>query len=386
MKLLLFAGLLFIGQASFAQKRSPQVSFKKHVITPAFISEGVAVADINKDGRTDILAGAYWFEAPHWKQHTIAKADTFSATKGYSNSFLNFALDVNLDGWVDLIRVGLPGRETVWYENPGRDTSLWKMHPVYANTGNEAPLFADVDGDGRKDIICANAVAKKMVWLRAPVSKKDTAWTEFAFSTDTMGVSKPTTHGLGFEDMNHDGRKDILIKSGWWEAPADRKQPNWIFHTADLSEDCAEMYTLDADKDGDIDVVSSSAHNYGVWWHEQVKDATGNITWVHHTIDKSFSESHGLAMTDINGDGHPDLITGKRFLAHIKGDPGDMEPSVLYWFEYKPGKEPEWIPHLIDDNSGVGLHLIVEDITKDKLPDIIISNKKGVYLFEQVRK
>lgn len=378
--------ILLYGQLVTAQKIA-NVSFKRHTLTSDFVSEGVAVGDVNHDGKTDVMAGAYWFQAPGWTKHEIAKPDTFSATKGYSNSFLNFSLDVNRDGWIDLIRIGLPGRETVWYENPGKNTGHWKMHFVYANTGNEAPVFVDVDGDGRKDLICANAVKKKMVWLRAPVSKADTAWSEFPFSTDTvLSVYKPTIHGLGFEDMNNDGRKDILIKEGWWEMPKDPKQPGWVFHPADFGEDCAEMYTMDVDRDGDLDVLTSSAHNYGVWWHEQVKDANGNITWKHHVIDKSFSESHGLALADINRDGYPDLITGKRYLAHIKGDPGDMEPSVLYWFEYKPGTEPTWIRHQLDDDTGVGLHLLAEDITKDKRIDIIVSNKKGVYVYEQLKK
>jgi hypothetical protein len=44
------------------------------------------------------------------------------------------------------------------------------------------------------------------------------------------------------------------------------------------------------------------------------------------------------------------------------------------------------MPHLIDDNSGIGLSFVVQDINKDKLPDIIVSNKKGVFFFEQEKK
>jgi hypothetical protein len=91
-------------------------------------------------------------------------------------------------------------------------------------------------------------------------------------------------------------------------------------------------------------------------------------------------------MKDINGDGYPDLITGKRYRAHNDGDPGAFEPAVLYWFEFKPGKQPQWIPHLIDDNSGIGLSFVVDDINNDGLPDIIISNKKGVFFFEQMKQ
>jgi hypothetical protein len=58
---------------------------------------------------------------------------------------------------------------------------------------------------------------------------------------------------------------------------------------------------------------------------------------------------------------------------------------VLYWFEYIPGKQPQWIPHQIDDDSGIGNRFVVMDMNGDKLPDIVVSNKKGVFFFEQVK-
>ena len=74
--------------------------FIKHIITGDFISEGVAVADVNKDGRLDIIAGAWWFEAPSWTRHEITEPKKYSPTTQFSNSFLNFTLDVNQDGWI----------------------------------------------------------------------------------------------------------------------------------------------------------------------------------------------------------------------------------------------------------------------------------------------
>lgn len=379
--IMLLLGISLLGSI---HAQETNVKFKKYTLTNEFISEGAAIGDVNHDGKIDVMAGAYWFEAPTWTQHEITKPEKFVITS-YSNSFLNFSMDVNRDGWIDQVRIGWPGDESIWYENPKNAGGHWKQHWVYKSVGNESPFLIDVDGDGRLDLLCNNSKDKKNVWISAPKSKSDTGWTEHIISSDTLQGTHKYTHGLGMADMNGDGRKDVITREGWWEAPKDRKQPNWPFHKAAISEECSQMFALDLDGDGDKDIISASAHKYGIWWHEQVKDASGNITWKTHEISKDFSQTHGLGMVDVNKDGNPDFITGKRWFAHNGNDAGDKDPAVIYWFEYKPGKQPTWIPHKIDDDSGVGLQVVAEDINKDKLVDIVEANKRGVFVFEQLK-
>jgi len=379
---------VFVLFFSFQGLAQPQdsVRFKKIILTKDFISEGVTVGDVNKDGLMDVMAGSFWFEAPDWKRHEIAKGLIFNPDTTFSNSFLNYSMDVNQDGWIDLIRIGYPGQEVVWYENPRNEKVLWTMHKIYDHAGNESPAFVDIDGDGRPDILCNDPVEKKMIWLKSPSVKGDTVWRKYIISNNPGLATNMYTHGLGWGDMNQDGRPDVIVTKGWWESPVDVTQSDWIFHPVDLGEDCSQMYVMDLDEDGDVDIISASAHNYGIWWHEQIKDAAGQIVFKHHEINKAFSETHALALADINGDGHPDLVTGKRYYAHLGRDPGAHEPSVLYWYEYKPGPSPVWLPHLIDDDSGVGLLVVVKDMNQDGLPDIIVANKKGVFIFERIKR
>jgi len=359
--------------------------FKKLELTTQFISEGSAVTDVNKDGKPDIIAGAFWFESPGWKRHEITRPDTFHI-KTYGNSFLNFAMDVNQDGWMDYIRVDHPGQPVVWFENPKNKPGHWKEHLINKSLGNENPMLVDVDGDGREDLIGNDAIDRQVIWLRSPSKKGDTSWQKIVVSADTSFGIEKYTHGIGFGDIDGDGIKDLVLKNGWFKAPTDRKQANWEFHPGKISADCSQMYIVDLNGDGLNDILSASAHDYGIWWHEQVKDANGDISWKEHEISRAFSETHAVEFKDINGDGNKDFVTGKRFFAHNGGDPGGMEAAVLYWFEYKPGKEPSWIPHLIDEDSGVGLQVLVEDINGDGLPDIVSGNKKGVHVFLQEKK
>jgi hypothetical protein len=95
-----------------------------------------------------------------------------------------------------------------------------------------------------------------------------------------------------------------------------------------------------------------------------------------------------MCLADINGDGLPDFVTGKRWWAHgPTGDPGSDQPAVMYWFELKrEGGKPVWTPHQFDHDSGVGTQFEVADVNGDKLLDVVTANKKGAHYFEQVRK
>jgi len=81
-------------------------------------------------------------------------------------------------------------------------------------------------------------------------------------------------------------------------------------------------------------------------------------------------------------------VTGKRWWSHGRGEPGSDKPPMLYWFEAKKGKDGTitFTPHEIDNDSGIGTQFVVTDFNGDGLPDIVTSNKKGTYLFEQVRR
>jgi FG-GAP-like repeat len=376
------------------------VSWKKTVIDGKFRSEGVSVADVNRDGKLDVLVGDAWYEAPSWARHDIRKAGEYGdGLHGYSDCFTCWADDINRDGWPDQIVVGVPGAPCYWYENPKGKPGDWPRHEIWPSACNETPLYADLFADGHRVLVMGWQPPGKenegqMAWF-APGSDPSLPWEMHPVSVPSSpGKVIPGTfkfaHGLGVGDVNSDGRPDVICTDGWWEQPATgRAAPApWTFHPARLGDANADMIAYDVNHDGKPDVIASSAHKFGIWWFEQGDAQEGSPVFTRHDLfPKLVSETHALIAADINGDGLNDLVTGKRFWSHGKNEPGSDMPARLYWFEAGRGGDGTvtFTPHEIDDGSGVGTQFTVTDVNGDGLLDIVTANKKGVYLFEQVR-
>jgi hypothetical protein len=392
-RLLLPLGLwMFVLPVGGADESATPVGWKKTVIEKKFRAEGVAVADVNKDGKQDILVGDVWYEAPDWKVHEIRKpGDYKDGSGGYSQCFACWADDLNADGWADLVVVGFPGAPCHWYENPQNKDGHWKQHVICKSACNETPQYVDLFGTGKRALVMGYE-EKQMVWV-APGKDPTQPWEIHSIGEagKKAAGSDRYAHGLGVGDVNGDGKLDVIVPQGWYEQPAkDDGQTPWKFHPASLGAACADMYAYDLDGDGKADVISSSAHNYGIWSYLQKVTPGAAPSFVKKDLfPKMFSQSHAMNLLDINGDGLKDFVTGKRWWAHgPKGDVDPNDPAVLYWFEAKKSKDGvvEFTPRKIDDDSGIGTQFWTGDFNGDKLPDIVVANKKGVFLIEQVKK
>ncbi len=390
-------------------------SFKKIQLTDQFWAEGANFGDFNKDGKKDVVSGPFWYEGPDFKtrhefypateKFKAKKADGteeeipgFEGARGvnntYSKNFLSYSHDFNQDGWDDIMVLGFPGEQSWWYENSKGKPGHWTRHVALDVTDNESPAFADLTGDGKPEIICSS---KGFLGYSAPDWNNPTGpWTWHSISPDNK--YHRFTHGLGIGDVNGDGRADLLERDGWWEQPASLAgDPLWKEHKYPFAPGMggAQMYAYDVNGDGRNDVITGfAAHGYGLSWHEQLADKKdGEISFKEHIIlDKqgkrnsygvSFSQLHAMDLVDMDGDGLKDIITGKRFWAHgSKGDPEPNEAAVLYWFKLtrNDDKSVAFVPHQIDDNSGVGTQVVVKDFNGDKMPDIVVGNKKGTFV------
>ena len=362
-----------------AQSGEKELKFVMHRIGN-FRSEACCVGDFNNDGKLDVVAGPYLYLAPDWKPQKIREMTgpgVDNKGMGYWDDFANIAIDVDGDGLLDVVSCCWMAQHSAWYRNPGKAGGLWKETIIEKNGNFETGETWDLLGTGKSDVILP--AVQRTVWYElgtGPDGKR--GFIKHVVSNKLMEF------GGGVGDVNGDGRPDIIRPNAWFEAPADPRNGKWIEHPLALggldgkAEHTPQIWVYDVNGDGLPDIITSSAHRHGIFWYEQVRDG-GKISWKQHVIDKTWTQAHSITLADLDGDGVPELVTGKRFLAHNGGDPGAFEPLGLYYYKLKKGPNPVWTKHVISYDKGIGSGMTVEvaDMNGDGKPDIVVTGKWG---------
>ena len=337
--------------------------------------------------KLDVSAGEFWYAAPEFKQQPVRKIMPFG--KDYMQNNSEFLYDVDGDGDPDVVSGAFTLPIVNWYENPGTGNyegdEAWKVHQlVDTGTGhNEATFMRDIDGDGTPE------------WFENSWNK-DNPMQVFRFSKDADG--KPSLekhvisesgngHGMGFGDVNGDGKEDIVFMQGWYEQPADGPFSGpWTWHKDfELPHASCPMIIVDLNGDGKNDIIWADGHSYGLYWHEQMEpQSDGTTTWRQWMIDKKFSQAHCLAWEDIDNDDKPELITGKRYYAHSGGDSGSEDPITVHYYDWNP-ETAAWAKHLIStadagQGPGIGLQIRVADLDENGWKDLVLPGKSGTHI------
>jgi hypothetical protein len=290
----------------------------------------------------------------------------------YYDDFSTIPYDVNEDGRTDFITGGWWGNTIRWVQNPGKDTA-WNVHEI-AQTGNvETTRAWDVDGDGQPEVV-PNTPGGPLAFY-----KKEKGTTTFK----RCQVAEKHGHGLGFGDINGDGRGDFVVASGWLEAPTDALSGKWILHEEfDLGQASVPILVADVNGDGLPDLVVGQGHDYGLHWYEQKREKKTR-KWIKHPIDPYHSQFHALLWIDIDNDGQEDLITGKRFRAHNERDPGSFDPVGLYYYKWNGESFTKQIISYgpVGEGKGTGIYFSVTDLDGNNWKDVIVAGKDGLYVF-----
>jgi hypothetical protein len=225
---------------------------------PGPFSEGGAILDVDRDGQPDLIVNEtapgralVWFQSPHWTRHVI---------------------DTGIDT-ADVLATELFGRRGIlvvqrraqvrFYEIPQRPADRWPMTEIYSfytPSDQGGLLVADIDGDGRPDILCGN------YWIRSPESF-ELPWRLFAIElwNEEPHSAMLRLALLGPRELVAMQREMADPRFAWFQKPADPKQL-WIeYHIADsLALDHPRgMDVADFDGDGRPDLVVTEQGSAG---------------------------------------------------------------------------------------------------------------------------
>jgi hypothetical protein len=341
---------------------APRIAFLSHRLGNDH-AEGISLLDMNGDGFPDLLSGAYWYENPgadggEWKRHQFR-------TVGIHNEFVSdcgeWIVDVDHDGLPDLVTTGWISNGLWWYRNPGPKATtagtMWKAEKVSDSYDTEGGAFGDINGDGKPDLALAHYNRSGILWADFSKDKP---------SVHHLGGRAEDGHGIGIADINGDGKADVLTTHGWFEQ-IDADNDKWKWHGDwDIGDTGFPILGYDVNHDGKLDLIYGQGHGYGLYWLEQ-SGAADQPMWIRHTIDESFSQSHALLLAYIDGDGAPELITGKRYRGHSGSDPGSYDPVVVYAYKLPAKAHLEAAKSTSEGTKGTMNSMRIADSTADPL-------------------
>lgn len=303
--------------------KSPYTSVPQNIEPTLTNASAVATGDLNGDGNGDIVVVNANFATSSYISIMLGKSDgTFQPAASYTAAG-NYTVaavidDVNADGKLDVVAVSADQQISVFLgKGDGTFQSALSFaapvltgHTSSAQTPIISLITADVNGDGKKDVVCSNGLVL--------LGKSDGTFTPvatpaFPYFVDSLSAEGPN---LAAGDINKDGKTDIAISDGskiyTWMGNGDGTFVQGRNYA--VANTTGFISLTDLDGDGNLDVYVGMG-NGGFYSGDDSDDNEAYVLMGNG--DGTFQGApainsggyNGNNLADLNGDGVPDLVT-----------------------------------------------------------------------------
>ncbi len=395
------AGLLTFTIAG-ADAPSTSVQFSTHLISDQLRGGySVAIADVNHDGKLDIVPVAAgqpdlaWYENPGWERHVMLN----------DKRAMLWASPADIDGdgipefalLADFGQDPKTSKGSVWLlKSQGDPKALWKSYPVDAVPTAHRVTWADLEGNGKKEIVMAPFVGLKgwgepkyqdnvpLLFWRVP-AKLDDQWKRATVDDKLYGV----VHHLHAVKWNPGKRDDLMIAgfdgivlytpSGKGaKLKFDRKQlakgdePRIVPGAGGMTQGSNDVYPIHIK--GKRFLAAEEP-----WHGDEIVVYTNKAgEWTRNVIFKGLVQGHEMAVGDLNGDGRDDIV------AVDVTNRGRPTPASVHIFYSEDDAGTQWRHELLDENMMAGSGVVVADINGDGRPDIVAISGNSVKYYENL--
>jgi hypothetical protein len=336
--------------------------FVSHTIaTTAVGAISVSAADLDSDGRTDVVSANREEGKIAWYKNGGGSPVTWTAyiiSASALGAHSVYAADVDSDGRVDVLSASYLDDKVMWFKNGGSSPVVWT--PYVVTTTADAPHTvhaADIDGDGRLDVLSASALDDKIAWYRngggSPVT-----WTPF-----TITLEADFAFSVHAADVNGDGRLDVVSASHdddtiTWCENGGGDPVVWTEYTITTSADGAmSVRAADVNNDGRVDVVSASFNDNTIAWYRNSGEEP--IYWARYAITTAAGGPWSVYTADVDGDGWLDVLSA------------DRDDDKITWYKSSGGSPVAWTP-LVVTTTVNGPHSVrAADVDGDGRLDVL---------------